>query len=187
MTGVDLSSAMIAAARASEAEEPLDIAYQVGSFARLDGFADASFDAAVSTMALMDCPDFAATARSAHRVLRPGGSLWFSVLHPCFLTPGSRWLDGDRRLAVAEYFSDRAWVERWRFSKAPETSGAEPFRVPRFGWRLENYLGGLCAAGLRIVRIAEPRPSAAQCREYPWLARWRRHAARLLLVGARKA
>jgi hypothetical protein len=89
--------------------------------------------------------------------------------------------------ASPEYFSDRAWVERWRFSKAPETSGAEPFRVPRFGWRLENYLGGLCAAGLRIVRIAEPRPSAAQCREYPWLARWRRHAARLLLVGARKA
>ena len=77
MTGVDLSPRMIAAARASELALPLGIAYQVGSFTRLEFCADVSFDGAVSTMALMDSPDFGAAARAAHRVLRPGGG--FSV------------------------------------------------------------------------------------------------------------
>jgi SAM-dependent methyltransferase len=190
MTGVDLSSKMIAAARAKEAEAPLGIVYREGSFTRLDGCADASFDAAVSTMALMDSPDFAATASAVHRVLRPGGGFWLSVLHPCFVTPGLQWLrdaaGNETGLTVADYFSDRSYVERWRFSKAPETSSAEPFRVPRFPRRLEDYVSGLCAAGFRITRIAEPRPTAAQCDAQPWLARWRRHAALVLLVAATK-
>jgi SAM-dependent methyltransferase len=190
MTGVDLAPRMIMAARAREAERPLGIDYHVGSFTRLDQYEDASFDAAVSTMALMDSPDFAATARAVHRVLRPGGGFWFSVLHPCFVTPGLRWLrdaaGSETGLTVADYFSSRSFVERWRFSKAPETSSAEPFRTPRFPRRLEDYVGGLCAAGFRITRIAEPRPTAAVCRAHPWLARWRRHAALILLMAATK-
>jgi SAM-dependent methyltransferase len=86
ITGVDLAPRMIAAARANEAAEPLGIIYQVGSFAGLEFCEDASFDAAVSTMALRDGPDFAAAARAVHRVLRPGGGFHFSVLHPCFVT-----------------------------------------------------------------------------------------------------
>lgn len=156
MTGVDLAPRMIAAARASEIEEPLGIAYHVGSFTRLEQCENASFDAAVSTMALMDSPDFAAAARAAHRVLRPGGGFYFSVLHPCFITPGVEWLRDERghetRLTVADYFSSRSYVEHWRFSKAPETSSAAPFQTPRFGRRLEDYVNGLCAAGFRITR-----------------------------------
>jgi SAM-dependent methyltransferase len=191
MTGIDLAPGMIAAARASEAEKPLGIAYHVGSFTRLEQCADASFDAAVSTMALMDSPDFAAAAHAAHRVLRASGGFYFSVLHPCFITPGIGWLRDQRgqetHLAVADYFSNRSYVEHWRFSKAPETGNAEPFRVPRFGRRLADYVNGLCAAGFRIARVAEPRPTAAQCREHSWLVRWRRHAALVLLVAATKA
>ena len=191
MTGVDLSPEMIAAARASEAKEPLGIVYREGSFTRLDGCADMSFDAAVSTMALMDSPDFAAAARATYRVLRPGGGFWFSVLHPCFVTPGLQWLrdaaGNETGLTVAGYFSDQPYLEHWRFSKAPETSSAEPFRTPRFPRRLEDYVDGLCAAGFRITRIAEPRPTAAVCRAHPWFARWTRHAALILLIAATKA
>ena len=191
MTGVDLSAEMIAVARAKEAEEPLDIVYREGSFTRLDGFAEASFDAAVSTMALMDSPDFAAAARAVHRVLRPDGGFWFSVLHPCFVTPGLQWqrdTAGDETgLTVADYFSERSYVEHWRFTKAPETSSAEPFHTPRVPRRLEDYVNGLCAAGFRIARIAEPRPTPAVCSAHPWLARWRRHAALIVLIGAIKA
>jgi SAM-dependent methyltransferase len=190
MTGVDLSQEMIAAARASEAEEPLGIAYHIASFARLDGFENASFEAAVSTMALMDSPDFAAAARAVHRVLRPRAGFYFSVLHPCFVTPGARWLrdeaGNDSHLTVADYFSSRAYVERWRFSKAPQAKSAEPFRVPRFNLRLADYVNGLCEAGFRIARIAEPQPTPARCREHPWLARWRQHAALVLLIAATK-
>ena len=189
MTGVDISERMIGAARAAEAEEPLGIAYHVASFTRLDPLEDASFDAAVSTMALMDSPGFADTARAAFRVLRPGGGFYFSVLHPCFITPGISWrrdeTGRETHLRVADYFSDRVYVERWRF-KAPEVAQAQPFVTPRFGPRLEDYVNGLCAAGFRITRCAEPRPSAEQCALHPWLARWRRHAALILLIAAIK-
>lgn len=189
MTGVDISERMIAAARAADAEERLGIAYHVASFARLEPFEDQSFDAAVSTMALMDSPGFADTARAAFRVLRPGGGLYFSVLHPCFITPGISWrrdeTGRETHLQVADYFSDRVYVERWRF-KAAEVAQAEPFVTPRFGPRLEDYINGLCAAGFRIARLAEPRPSAEQCASHPWLGRWRRHAALILLIAAIK-
>ena len=79
---------------------------------------------------------------------------------------------------------DAAEVERWRFSKAPETATAEPFVVPHFPFRLEHYVNGLCAAGFRISRIAEPRPDAALIAAHPWLERWHRHAAFTLLVAA---
>jgi SAM-dependent methyltransferase len=190
MTGVDIAERMIAAARAAEAEERLGIAYHVASFSRLDDFKDKSFDAAVSTMALMDSPDFAGAARAVFRVLRPGGGLYFSVLHPCFITPGLSWhrdeAGRETHLLLADYFSGRTYVERWRFSKAPEAAETEPFVVPRFALRLEGYINGLCDAGFRIARCAEPRPTAEQSGRHPWLDRWRRHAALVLFIAAIK-
>ena len=61
--GIDVSRKMIAAAQAAEAREPLGISYHVASFSRLDCCADESFDLALSTMALMDGPDFVGAAR----------------------------------------------------------------------------------------------------------------------------
>lgn len=193
MTGVDISAGMIAAARGAEAAAPLGIRYEVGSISRLDGFPDASFDAAVSTMALMDGPDLAGAFRAAHRVLRPGGSLTFSVLHPCFMAPGFAGWSRDREgrethLAVGGYFSQAPDVERWRFSKAPTevAAGVEPFTVPRFPHLLSDYVNGLVGAGFRVERLVEPRPSEAAAVEHPWLRRWREHAALVLLVRAAK-
>ena len=91
MTGVDISPEMLALARQEEAREPLGIRYELESSAELRSFADHSFDAVVSTMALMDTPDFPAVARQAFRVIRQGGGFFFSVLHPCFMTKGSTW------------------------------------------------------------------------------------------------
>jgi SAM-dependent methyltransferase len=190
MTGVDIAERMIAAARTAEAEERLGIVYHVASFTRLEHLEDESFDAAVSTMALMDSPGFADAAHAVFRVLRSGGGLYFSVLHPCFITPGLSWhrdqAGRETHLLTADYFSDRSYVERWRFSKAPEALQAEPFVVPRFGPRLEDYINGLCDAGFRITRCVEPRPTAEQSKLHPWLDRWRKHAALVLFVAAIK-
>jgi hypothetical protein len=90
----------------------------------------------------------------------------------------------EAHLAVADYFADRTYIERWRFSKAPEAFQAEPFVVPRFALRLEHYINGLCDAGFRITRCVEPRPTAEQSESHPWLDRWRKHAALVLFVAA---
>ena len=190
MTGIDLSTQMIAAARAGEQREPLGITYEVASYTTRTPFPDGRFDAAVSTMALMDSPDFTAAARETFRLLKPGAPFIFSVLHPCFITPGIRWLKDaeghDTGLAVSRYFDEGSFVERWRFSKDPEAERFEKFEVPRFPRRLETYVNGLIEAGFRITRLTEPRPTKEMAAAHPWLARWREHAAIFLYIAAEK-
>ncbi|WP_234913075.1 class I SAM-dependent methyltransferase [Rhizobium giardinii] len=70
--------------------------------------ADTSFDAVLSTMALMDGPNLPGALGEAFRLLRPGGFLLFSVLNPCFITSGLGWeKDEEGRttgLRVSRYF-----------------------------------------------------------------------------------
>lgn len=191
LTGVDIAEELIARAREEEASAPLAIRYEVGSFTRLDGFADASFDVALSTMALMDGPNFAGAMRAAHRVLRPGGALCFSILHPCFVTPALRWIRDEEDgpylgLRVGRYFDRSPFVEHWRFSKRPEPEAVEPFEVPRFPQTLSEYLNAVSDAGFRITRLEEPRPRDEVAREHGWLRRWHEHAPLVLFVAACK-
>jgi SAM-dependent methyltransferase len=190
MTGIDLSEELIRRARQKETERPLGIRYEVASFTALSGFADASFDCALSTMALMDGPDFPGAMREAHRVLKTGGALSFSVLHPCFTTPAMKWLRDDEGayvgLRVGRYFDKEPFIERWHFSKRPSSDPVVPFEVPRFPRTLSGYLNAVSGAGFRITRIAEPRPEEALANEHAWLARWHAHAPLVLFVEAVK-
>ena len=48
------------------------------------------FDKAVCTMALMDMAEIGPILRSVKRMLKPSGRFVFSVMHPCFNSPGTR-------------------------------------------------------------------------------------------------
>jgi len=188
MTGVDVSAQMIDLARNEELREPLGIRYEVESSAQLGLFADNSFDAAVSTMALMDTPDLPAVIRATFRVLRHGGGFFFSVMHPCFATRGSDWAkDEHGRISgrlVGNYWEDDPYVEEWGFS-----DGAPPFSIRYFPYRLEEYINRLCDAGFRIERIHEPRPDESLVKAHPewsFIARVREHTPFVLFVAARK-
>ena len=178
MTGVDLSRKLIARARKAEREEPLGIVYREASFSRMPMLRSASFDGVVSTVALMDGPDFKGALRELFRVLKPGGPLSFSITHPCFEMPKLGWRkeDGQVMLAISDYFNRRTWVERW----------PDDISVPRFPRTLSWYLNAIIATGFLLEKLEEPRPSEAACRRHPKLRKWRDHAACYLYVRARK-
>lgn len=191
ITGVDLSSKMIEFARAEELREPLGIRYECASYTDLAMFKEGIFDAAISTMAFMDGPDFPAAMREIARVIRRGGTLAFSVLHPCFATKGFGWLRDDSgravKFTVANYFNDEAWIDRWKFGHAPNAEQVEEFAIPRFDRKLSDYINPVIAAGLQLEEIREPRAPESACALYPEAFRkFRDHIALFLYVRASK-
>ncbi len=192
ITGVDLSAKMLEFARAEEVREPLGIRYERASFTKMEMFKAGSFDAVISTMALMDGPDFPGAMREIARVLRPGGTLAFSILHPCFATKGMGWIRDDSgraiKFTVADYFNSEPWIEHWKFSRAPNASEVQEFGVPRFDRTLTDYINPTIAAGLRLEEIREPRAPESACALYPEAFRkFRDHIALFLYVRASKS
>ena len=61
-----------------------------------------SFDFVTSFMALMDMPDQGRVLREIARVLKPGGFLQFSILHPCFVPTLSQDIARTGRLCAGD-------------------------------------------------------------------------------------
>lgn len=74
VTGIDLSPAMLALARARAADLGIRAELRVADAQALP-FPDESFDTVVCTLSLCTIPDLDAAVGQMHRVLRPGGQL----------------------------------------------------------------------------------------------------------------
>ncbi len=173
VTAIDIAEEFIQYAKQEEDRAPQDIDYQVASAVALP-FGDASFDFAVAFMSLMDIPETARALAEAHRILRPGGFLQFSIEHPCFATPHRRNLRNPEGVTyaveVGDYFRRlQGEVVEWLFGAAPPSvrSGLRPFKTPRFTRPVSQWFNLLIETGFAIERVEEPRPSDDTVRACP--------------------
>jgi SAM-dependent methyltransferase len=176
MQAVDIAPTFVRRAQEAEQGEPLGITYCAGDGMFLP-FKSDSFEFATAFMSLMDMPDQVAALQEARRVLRPGGFLQFSILHPCFVPPHRKVLRDEegrpRAVEVAGYF-DRidGRLDVWWFSTLPleERQKDEPFRTPRFHRTLSDWVEMVAKAGLAIERLVEPCASAELAAAEPVVA-----------------
>jgi len=175
MHAIDIAPTFIRYASDAEKAEPLGIVYRLADGMDMP-FAARSFDFVTAFMSLMDMPDQHAVLREAARVLRPGGFVQFSILHPCFVPPWRRVLrqpDGTTRaIEIGGYFDAiDGRIDTFWFSSIPqaEREKVQPFRVPRFHRTLSDWVNLIVEAGLVIERFGEPRVSAKLARSEPVL------------------
>jgi SAM-dependent methyltransferase len=145
----------------------LGIDYRVASAVALP-FAEATFDFATGFMSFMDIPETERVLAEAYRILRPGGFLQFSIVHPCFDTPHRRNLRDEHGcmyvIEVGDYFRILAGeISEWLFGAAPPhvTQGLPKFKIPRFTRTVSQWLNLLIDTGFVLERVEEPRPSDA--------------------------
>lgn len=86
VTGLDASERLIASARSRFGGEAR-VRCLVGDACAPGEWADGSFDAATSIMAVHDVPDLAGKFSNVAAALRPGGEFVAVFLHPCFRIP----------------------------------------------------------------------------------------------------
>ncbi|MET3587747.1 ubiquinone/menaquinone biosynthesis C-methylase UbiE [Pseudorhizobium tarimense] len=127
MTGLDIAPTLLRHARKRKCSIRPGIDYVIGDGVTLP-FADGEFDLVVAFMSMMDMADQAAVLKQLARVLKRGGFLQFSILHPCFVPPTRRNIRNQLGEAVAvevaDYFDEtQGRIGRWIFSAIPRKSG----------------------------------------------------------------
>jgi len=191
VVGIDLSSKMIELAQQEESLHPLGISYVEGSFTSMPAFANGQFDMIVAFMSLMDGPDYEKAIHEFYRVLRPDGQLIFSISHPCFLPEVLTWINDENgvpyRLAIGNYFIQKPYVDKWKFSLSPEADKMPEFHIPYFPRTLSDFINPLVEEGFHLKKMIEPRPTEDDCEANPALEKWRKHAAIFLQIKAEKA
>jgi SAM-dependent methyltransferase len=115
-------------------------------------FGDGRFDLVVAYNVLMDVEDVPAAVKEMRRVLRPGGEVVISIVHP-FAHHG-RFAN---EKADSPFVVTGSYFGRQRFEDAVERNG---LCMHFAGWMqpLGNYVAALEDAGLAITSLREPVP-----------------------------
>jgi ubiquinone/menaquinone biosynthesis C-methylase UbiE len=172
----DIAPTFVRHAGEAEVIAPKGIRYLQASTVELP-FRDAAFDFAVAFMSLEGIPETQRVFAEAFRVLRSGGFLQFSISHPCFVAPDSKWVKDQTGTKVARqvsrYFKRlHGTIDEWTFGAIPVELQDEMlrFRTPRFNWTLSEWLNLVCDTGFTLERVNEPRPTAETVRTHPRLS-----------------
>jgi len=151
VTGTDLSSELLKIAQGLEREKPLGIEYLLLDASRLDGIKDSSFDIVTCNLALHAIEDAKSAIRECGRVVKPGGRLVFSIMHPVTDTVESSDYKRDSRgfyVKLRSYGKGRAKAHRgFRLTKVLN------YHRP-FGFYMNELFGnGFVVSGCRELPI----------------------------------
>lgn len=187
VAALDVAESFISAAAGIGHE---GISYLLGDGALLP-FRAASFDAVTAFMSLMDVADPERALGEVARVLRPGGFVQFSVLHPIMSAPVGRWVADEAGMrqarAIGEYFYEGPLTETWTFGAAPAEvkDRHEPFTIVYARRTFSGWLKAVLDAGLAVEAVAEPCADLRTAAGHPEVAD-SRIVPHFLLVRARK-
>lgn len=156
VTAVDLSPAMVEACKRRVGNEATVFACDITEDLP---FEDEAFDLIVSSLTLHYIEDWAPTFREFQRVLKPGGSLIYSVHHP--------FMDV-KHFDRQDYFARELLTEVWN---KPESG---PVEVSFYRRPIQEIINAT-SSRFRIDQLIEPQPSLAD-KDNPeakeWMAKW---------------
>lgn len=143
VAGVDLSPAMLEVAQRKALKAELPIEWGVGDLSGRIPIPDATLDAAVCALTLSFIENLTPAFAELARILKPGGVLVVSELHPHGLTE-------ERAASKAAFRKDHAPYLRFTDLQGQEC------RIPRTPHTLADYVNAAYAAGLSLTFAAEP-------------------------------
>ncbi len=165
VTAIDLSQRLIETSEKQTEEEGITVDYRVDNICNIESVLNAEFDLVLSNLVLLNIPCLDDAIKEFYRVLKVGGFLVFSIVHPAFnfYGPGS-WQMGEKNpdtnrregiyFKVDRYFEEKEYEHYWK------TREGERFPEPIsfFHRTLATYLNSLTDAGFRLFEFAEPQP-----------------------------
>lgn len=137
MSAFDLSPAMVALAREKLSEA---VEVQVADLTQPLSYADGKFDVIACSLALHYVQDWGPTLTEMRRVLKPGGRLVVSIIHPFIYA---------YTYQDADYFALTQYSEDYDFD-------GKKFVMTYWHRPLQDVLGAFIDAGLTITAVTEP-------------------------------
>ena len=162
---VDLSDRLIETSKKLTEKEGVTVEYKVADICHLNSIPDDEFDIILSNLVLLNIPCLDNSFREFHRVLRKGGYLVFSIVHPAFDFYGEgSWELGEKNpdtgrrkgvyFKVDKYYDEKEFQRYWATRKGDKFPAAISF----FHRTLATYLNALITSGFNLLAFREPQP-----------------------------
>lgn len=177
VVGVDISSKMIAKARAMGHEGIIE--YRCMPMEDICFPAD-SFDVVISSLAFHYTPDFNGICRQVSLWLKAGGMFVFSVEHPVFTAQGSQDWHYDASGQIMH------WPVDGYFTEGPRQAVFLGEKVTKYHRTLTSYLAALASNGFEITAVEEPQPSQELLDSVPGMRDELRRPMMLIICARKK-
>jgi ubiquinone/menaquinone biosynthesis C-methylase UbiE len=166
VTAVDSSEKFVGIAAEINKREGNGIRYAVAEPTDLSVIEDSTFDDIVCNMGLLLARDLSGTVAELARLIKLGGRVIFSHVHPCFCGPDAAWVGGAVEdhpyVTVGNYFTEGWWTPDI-VAELRDTRTKVKHRT------LSTLINAMSARGFNVRRMFEPRPSAEVLTLKPYL------------------